>query len=157
MKDKIIGLIILAGSLWLGLTLYGNHKYTQGVAYANLQNETAKKEYEDAANERIAEADAGYRASQLEAARYRGLVSVRDSDIADSNARIAGLLNSINHARPKTAGGRFDEERAEWITLLESCTALSAEQSKGVVELGAEAARLADKTNGLIGYVRALK
>ncbi|WP_249276304.1 hypothetical protein [Bordetella genomosp. 7] len=117
--------------------------------------------------------DAGYAAAQAEAqalnaaierglqaekdradAEYRGAVLARqaaDRLVADQRKRIDGLLDQLRR-RPQVAraGSRPDEPGEDWIGIFGQCV---AEYER----MGAEAGRLADKVNGLQGYIRAIR
>jgi len=117
--------------------------------------------------------DAGHAAAQAEAqalnaaiergmqaekdradAEYRGAVLARqaaDRLVADQRKRIDGLLDQLR-SRPETtrASGGSDGTGEDWIGIFGQCV---AEYER----MGAEAGRLADKVNGLQGYVRAIQ
>jgi len=117
--------------------------------------------------------DAGHAAAQAEAqaltaaiergmqaekdradAEYRGAILARqatDRLVADQRKRIDGLLDQLRR-RPETAraSSGFDEPGEDWIGIFGQCV---AEYER----MGAEAGRLADKVNGLQGYVRAIQ
>ncbi|MYZ41436.1 hypothetical protein [Schauerella aestuarii] len=86
-------------------------------------------------------------------AEYRGAIMAREAakkTVATQRARIDGLLDQLRR-RSKTAdsGSGSDGAGADWIGVLGSCV---AEYER----LGNDTARLADKVNGLQGYVRSI-
>lgn len=87
-------------------------------------------------------------------AEYRGAVLARqaaDRLVADQRKRIDGLLDQLRR-RPQAAraGSGSDGPGEDWIGIFSQCV---AEYER----MGAEAGRLADKVNGLQGYVRAIR
>ncbi|MDQ2139599.1 hypothetical protein RBI14_15645 [Alcaligenaceae bacterium B3P038] len=123
--------------------------------------------------DRAAQYDSGYQKAQADAralniqielatqeeadradAEYRGAIMAREAvqkTVATQRARIDGLLDQLRR-RSETAGASSgsDGAGADWIGVLGSCV---AEYER----LGGNAARLADKVNGLQGYVRSLE
>lgn len=98
------------------------------------------------------------RATQEEAdradAQYRGAVLARETAqkaVAAQRARIDGLLEQLRR-RPSAAnaGGGPHDAGADWIGVLGRCV---AEYER----LGGDAARLADKVNGLQGYINSVR
>ena len=98
------------------------------------------------------------RATQQEAdranAQYRGAVLAREAvqkTVATQRARIDGLLDQLRRRAPAAnTGSGSDGAGADWIGVLGSCI---AEYER----MGGDAARLADKVNGLQGYVQSLR
>lgn len=87
-------------------------------------------------------------------ADYRGAILARqaaDRLVADQRKRIDGLLDQLRRrSEAARAGSRPDEPGEDWIGIFGQCV---AEYER----MGAEAGRLADKVNGLQGYVRAIR
>lgn len=135
---------ILLGTTFLAWRYDRTQQYSQGYAKAQLDARLLNAEIERATQQEADRADA----------QYRGAVLARETaqkTVATQRARIDGLLDQLRR-RSKTAhaGGGSDGAGADWIGVLGSCVA-------GYERLGGDAARLADKVNGLQGYVRSLK
>jgi hypothetical protein len=154
--NKVIGLILFVVAGYFAINWYGDYRYGQGVDQERLDGAKAKKEYEDAANSKIAKAEGDSAYQRSETARHVKLAAVRDSDIRDRNARIIGLLNTINHAKPKPTIEGANDAEAEWIALFGACRTRAESLSVRLGELGGEAAELADQVNGLQGYIKAM-
>jgi hypothetical protein len=155
MKKTILAGLLALMLIIAGIWLYGEGKYQSGIETANRLNEQARIEYEGIANAKIDEAN---RKSLEQASRtkhYAGMVDVLERDIGNRNATITGLLNSINHAKPRQANAGVDDSETDWRDLFSSCRARAESLSIGLGELGGEAAILADQVNGLIDYVSA--
>lgn len=86
-------------------------------------------------------ADAEYRQAELEREAAQKLVS-------DQRARIVGLLNDLRNAQNSDPVSGSNDAEADGIGILVECIG-------DYEQMGAEAARLADKVNGLQGYIRA--
>jgi len=120
-----------------------SQQFTQGYAKAQFDARLLNADIERATQQEADRADA----------QYRGAVLARETaqkTVAAQRARIDGLLEQLRR-RPSTAnaGGGSDDAGADWIGVLASCV---AEYER----LGGDAARLADKVNGLQGYVQAV-
>lgn len=138
----IVAIVILI--LYLYLQSWGDRKYEAG-------RESYRAEVEET-NRRLAEA------MQLEndraQANYRGAVLARqaaEANLVDRDKRIASLLNQLRtkHTPVANTSDGIDGAGADWIGIFGACYG-------EYVELGKDAARLADKVNGLQGYIRAV-
>jgi len=120
-----------------------SQQFIQGYAKAQLDARLLNADIERATQQEADRADA----------QYRGAVLARETaqkTVATQRARIDGLLDQLRR-RPATAGAGSgsDGAGADWIAVLGSCV---AEYER----LGGDAARLADKVNGLQSFVKIL-
>jgi hypothetical protein len=138
---KPVAVVAAWVAMYVLISWYGHVRYESGRA-----DEKAKIVALTAAIER------GMQAEKDRAdAEYRGAILARqaaDRLVADQRKRIDGLLDQLRR-RPETAraSSGFDEPGEDWIGTFGQCV---AEYER----MGAEAGRLADKVNGLQGYVR---
>lgn len=138
-RSAITGAAILA-ALLLGVWGYGQYQYKQGVADEKAAAVLAAISIEQGMQYERDKADA----------RYRGAVLAREAaekTVADQRTRIVGLLDDLRRAKTSgTSSGPYDAG-VDGIGILIECIG-------EYEQMGAEAARLADKVNGLQGYVR---
>ena len=88
-------------------------------------------------------ADAEYRQAVLERNAAQKVVS-------DQRVRIVGLLNDLRSTKITDSVNGFNDTRADGIGILIECIG-------DYEQMGAEAARLADKVNGLQGFIRVIQ
>lgn len=141
-KSGVIGAAVLA-ALFFGGWLYGQHQYRQGVNAEKVNAVLSQIAMEQGMQYEKDRADAEYRQAILERDAAQKLVS-------DQRARIVGLLNDLRNAQAPDPGSGPNDAGADGIGILIECIG-------DYEQMGAEAARLADKVNGLQGYVNALR
>lgn len=141
-KSGVIGAAVLA-ALFFGGWLYGQHQYRQGVNAEKVNAVLSQIAMEQGMQYEKDRADAEYRQAVLEREAAQNLVS-------NQRARIVGLLNDLRRAQASGSVGGLNDAGADGIGILIECIGRYE-------QMGAEAARLADKVNGLQGYVRALQ
>ncbi len=140
---RIVAIVGLVVSAYAVILWYGNKQFKVGYAKSQAQAQAVQAALESAMQAEKDQVDAN----------YRGAVLARDyaqSELADVRARLERLLHS-HASRPKTAGTCLGPNDAgeDWIGIFGR---VIAEYER----VGKDAARLADKVNGLQGYVRAL-
>ncbi|WP_298052870.1 hypothetical protein [uncultured Paenalcaligenes sp.] len=133
----------MTAALFLGIRFYGQHQYRQGVNAEKVNAVLSKIAIEQGMQYAKDRADAGYRQAVLEREAAQKLVS-------DQRVRIVGLLNDLRNAQHSDPSSGFDESGADGIGVLIECIG-------DYEQMGAEAARLADKVNGLQGYIRTIE
>lgn len=147
-KQKVLlaaaaGAALLAAAIWIW-NLRWSSGYDAGHAAALVE-----------AKDQQAAIERGMQVEKDRAeAEYRGAVLARqaaDRLVADQRKRIDGLLDQLRR-RPQAAraGSGSDGPGEDWIGIFSQCV---AEYER----MGAEAARLADKVNGLQGYINAIR
>ena len=137
-RSITIGAAITA-ALFFGGWLYGQHQYRQGVNAEKVNAALSKISIEQGMQYEKDRADAEYRQAILERDAAQKLVS-------DQRARIVGLLNDLRNAQASHPGSGPNDAGADGIGILIECIG-------DYEKMGAEAARLADKVNGLQGYI----
>ncbi|GGE68177.1 hypothetical protein GGR41_000589 [Paenalcaligenes hominis] len=142
LKQVGIGAAITA-ALFLGGWLYGQYQYKQGVNAEKVNAVLSQIAIEQGMQYEKDRADAEYRQAVLEREAAQKLVS-------DQRVRIVGLLNDLRNAQASDPGSGPNDAGADGIGILIECIG-------DYEQMGAEAARLADKVNGLQGYVKAFR
>lgn len=132
----IVAALILFG--WL----YGQHQYRKGVNAEKVNAVLSQIAIEQGMQYEKDRADAEYRQAVLERDAAQKLVS-------DQRVRIVGLLDDLRSTKTTDSVNGFNDTRADGIGILIECIG-------DYEQMGAEAARLADKVNGLQAYVRAI-
>src|SRR5690606_27361326 len=133
----------ILAALLLGVWGYGQYQYKQGVADEKAAAVLAAISIEQGMQYERDKADA----------EYRGAVLAREAaekTVADQRTRIVGLLDDLRRAKTSGASGGSYGAGVDGIGILIECIG-------EYEQMGAEAARLADKVNGLQGYAKALK
>lgn len=128
---------------WLAVCMYGQYQYRQGVNAEKVNAVLSQIAIEQGMQYEKDRAEAGYRQAVLEREAAQKLVS-------DQRTRIVGLLNGLRNAQASDPSSGFDESGVDGIGILIECIG-------DYEQMGAEAARLADKVNGLQGYIKALR
>lgn len=140
-KSGVIGAAVLA-ALFFGGWLYGQHQYRQGVNAEKVNAVLSQISIEQGMQYEKDMADAKFRQAELERDAAQELVS-------DQRLRIVRLLNDSRNAQASDPGSGPDGARTDGIGILIECIG-------DYEQMGAEAARLADKVNGLQGYIWAV-
>lgn len=141
LKQVGIGAAITA-ALFFGGWLYGQHKYKQGVNTEKVNAVLSQIAIEQGMQYEKDRADAEYRQAVLEREAAQRLVS-------DQRVRIVGLLNDLRKAKSTDPVNGPNDSGADGIGILIECIG-------DYEQMGAEAARLADKVSGLQGYIWAI-
>lgn len=139
-RSITVGAAITA-AFFIGAWLYGQHQYRQGVNAEKVNAILSQISIEQEMQYEKNLADAEYRKVVLER-------EAAEKIVIDQHARIVGLLNDLRNAQAASSSGRPNDAGADGIGILIECIG-------DYEQMGAEAARLADKVNGLQGYVRA--
>lgn len=140
-RSITIGAAITA-ALFFGGWLYGQYQYRQGVKAEKVNAVLSQISIEQGMQYEKDRADAEYRQAVLERETAQKLVS-------DQRVRIVGLLNDLRNAQATDSVSGSNDTRADGIGILIECIG-------DYEQMGAEAARLADKVNGLQAYFKAL-
>lgn len=123
--------------------MYGQYQYRQGVNAEKVNTALSQIAIEQGVQYEKDRADAEYRQAELEREVAQKLVS-------DQRVRIVGLLDDLRNAQNSDPVSGSNDAEADGIGILVECIG-------DYEQMGAEAARLADKVNGLQGYIRALQ
>lgn len=142
LKQVGVGAAITA-ALFFGGWLYGQHQYRQGANAEKANALLSQIAIEQGMQYEKDRADAKYRQAVLEREAVQKLVS-------DQRIRIVGLLNDLRNAQVSDPSSGFNDVRTDGIGILIECIG-------DYEQMGAEAARLADKVNVLQGYIKALR
>lgn len=138
-----VGAVLLAGA-YGAVRWYGHSRYEAGAAA-----ERTRIEKQQAAIERGMQSEV----DRAEAER-RGAVLARqaaEATVAAQRRRIDGLLRDrADRSQAAAPSAGSDGTGDDWIGILGACVA-------EYEYMGGEAGRLADKVNGLQGYVRAVR
>lgn len=141
-RPLAVAAILLAVAAGIGW--YGHSKYRAGQADARA---------EIAAQTRALEQGMQYERDRADA-EHRGAVLAREAAdrlVADQRKRIDGLLDQLRRRpAPARAEPGTDGTGEDWIGIFGQCVA-------AYEDMGREAGRLADKVNGLQGYVKAIR
>ena len=133
----------IAVAFFVGVWLYGQAQYRQGVGDTKADAVLAQISIEQGMQYERDRADA----------EYRGLVRARETTLLDLNAvrsELDRLRRSATGGSQVAGGGSgLDGTGADWIGGFAACYAEYA-------ELATDAAKWADMVNGLQGYVRAI-
>lgn len=141
-RSGVIGAAILA-ALFFGGWLYGQHQYRQGVNAEKINALLSQISIEQGMQYEKDMADAKYRQAVLERDEAQKLVS-------EQRVRIVGLLNDLRKTEAPDPVSGSNDAGADGIGILIECIG-------DYEQMGAEAARLADKVNGLQEYIRAVQ
>ena len=134
----------IAVAFFVGVWLYGQAQYRQGVGDTKADAVLAQISIEQGMQYERDRADA----------EYRGLVRARETALLNLNA-VRGELDRLRHSA--TSNGKnaesssgLDGAGADWIGGFAACYAEYA-------ELATDAAKWADMVNGLQGYIKAIR
>ncbi|MYZ44232.1 hypothetical protein [Schauerella aestuarii] len=140
----VLAVGVVLAAIFLAWRYDRTQQFGRGYAKAQLDARLLNSDIERATQQEADRADA----------QYRGAVLAREAaqkTVATQRARIDGLLDQLRrNSKTANAGSGSDGAGADWIGVLGSCVAKYE-------RLGGDAARLADKVNGLQGYVRAIR
>lgn len=133
----------IAVAFFVGVWLYGQAQYQQGVGDTKADAVLAQISIEQGMQYERDRADA----------EYRGLVRARETALLNLNA-VRGELDRLRHSATSNAknarsSSGLDGAGADWIGGFAACYAEYA-------ELATDAAKWADMVNGLQSYVRAI-
>lgn len=139
----ILVVIIVIGAAF-GIHIFGNHMYEAGRYSYKAEVEAKNAALTQALQEE----------KDREEAKYRGAVLARqavEKTLSERDTRINGLLQQLRtkHTQNTKTVSRVDGTGADWIGLFGECYA-------DYQQVGKDAARLADKVNGLQGYINSL-
>lgn len=138
------GGLLLAGVIGLAWRAHGAAQYRAGYAQAQAEAETQRLRLQEGIQYERDREDAINRGQIL--ARLAA-----DRLVADQRKRIDGLLDQLRRRpAPARAEPGTDGAGEDWIGIFGQCVA-------AYEDMGREAGRLADKVNGLQGYVRAVQ
>ena len=132
----------ITATIFLGGWLYGQHQYRQGGNAEKVNAVLSQIAIEQGMQYEKDMADAKFRQAVLDREEAQKLVS-------DQRVRIVGLLNDLRNAQASGSVGGSNESREDGIGILIECIG-------DYEQMGAEAARLADKVNGLQAYIKAV-
>lgn len=136
--------LLLAAAVGVAWRTHGTAQYRAGYAQAKTDAALAAAALSEGIQYERDRADA----------EHRGAVLAREAAdrlVADQRKRIDGLLDQLRRRpAPARAEPGTDGTGEDWIGIFGQCVA-------AYEDMGREAGRLADKVNGLQGYVKAIR
>lgn len=135
---NVIAVLVVIASIWG----YGRYQYSKGHTAARIQSEARALALQQGMQYEKDRADA----------EYRGAVAARQAvevAMSDQRDRINGLLDQLRRAKATGASSGSDAAGEDGIGMLIDCI-------DHYERMGKDAARLADKVNGLQQYIRAI-
>ncbi|WP_338881711.1 hypothetical protein WHX56_15195 [Achromobacter veterisilvae] len=153
----------LLGALLLGAAAferqwYGALKYQAGGDARQAEIEKRQAAIERAWQEERDRADAQHRGAMLARQETESRLARAERDRDAAFARVGGLRKQLaaRGSAASYAGAGPDGASPDWIGLFGECLGRAESLGRRLGEVGKDAARWANRVNGLQGYIRAL-